>query len=496
MIRWALAILALLFSESALPSAFAGQNDDAARRLTSLEQRLRSNRHELESLGAQLASVDAQATDAARAEEMRRQIRALLSEQEFREQLLAPTAQAGYDKGFYIKSSDDLFKLVVGANLQFRWTHYAVGPRNRYRDPRLERDDRTGFDATRLRLILKGHAYSEDLTHYMQIASDTSNAYDTIIRDWYVNYRFADEFQVQAGIFKVAATQSELVSDSGLSLVDRPMVNFVFTFARGLGMRFWGQAAEKRLEYFVDVVNSFNSYTNRTITPDPAELDGNPAIAARLVWHALGESPGKDMAVEPDVEYHDSPALDIALHYGFNEDDGDRRTTRIPFPSEANFRDSRGGFGLTRTTGLQINQFGLASAFKWQGFSARGEYIVRVVDVRNTHQTPLTPWFLLTGDASTVAQHGAYLQLGYFLPIPGLEKKLEAVARVGGISALADEQEGAWEYSGGLNYYLHGNSVKLQTDVTRITEVPISSSTMANVNDSPLIWRVQLQMTF
>ena len=32
--------------------------------------------------------------------------------------------------------------------------------------------------------------------------------------------------------------------------------------------------------------------------------------------------------------------------------------------------------------------------------------------------------------------HGAYLQMGYFLPIAGLEDKLEAVVRVGGISVL------------------------------------------------------------
>ncbi len=496
MIRSVLTLGTLLCSLAAVPLSHASENEDDARRLANLEQRIRANQHELDSLDAQLASPGRQDVDAARTEEMRTQIRALLSEQEFREQLAAPTALAGYDNGFYIKSADELFKLSIGGNMQFRWTHYGVGHRNRYLAPRLERDDRTGFDAQRLRLILKGHLHSKDLTYYMQIASDASNGYDTIVRDFYVNYRFADEFQFQAGIFKIAATQSELMSDSAVSFVDRPMVNDVFTFARGLGIRFWGQAADKRIEYFVDVVNSFNSYNNRTITTDPAELDGNPAIAARLVWHALGDKPGKDLAVEPDVEFHESPALDLAFHYGFNEDDGDRRTTRIPFPAATNFWNSRGGFGLTRTTGLQINQFGLASAFKWQGFSARGEYMVRVVDVRNTDKRPLTPWYLLSGDASTVAQHGAYVQVGYVLPIPGLEKKLEAVARVGGISALADDQEGAWEYTGGLNYYLHGNSVKLQTDVTKITEVPISSSTMANVNDSPLIWRVQLQVAF
>ena len=41
-------------------------------------------------------------------------------------------------------------------------------------------------------------------------------------------------------------------------------------------------------------------------------------------------------------------------------------------------------------------------------------------------------------------------------------------------------------------------NVKLQTDVTKIYEVPIRSSTasMANVNDDALVWRIQLQVAF
>ena len=58
--------------------------------------------------------------------------------------------------------------------------------------------------------------------------------------------------------------------------------------------------------------------------------------------------------------------------------------------------------------------------------------------------------------------------------------------------------EGSWEYAGGLNYYIQGDNVKLQTDLTRIYEAPISNnySSLANVNDDVLVWRVQLQVAF
>jgi len=84
------------------------------------------------------------------------------------------------------------------------------------------------------------------------------------------------------------------------------------------------------------------------------------------------------------------------------------------------------------------------------------------------------------------------------LPIPGLERKLEIVGRVGGLAAVAKGREGTWEYAGGVNWYFRGDDVKLQADVTRVSEVPITSSphSLANVNDDALIFRVQLQVAF
>ena len=307
-----------------------------------------------------------------------------------------------------------------------------------------------------------------------------------------------DEFQIKAGIFQNASLRAELLADQyGLQFVDRGLVHSVFGLGISTGVRFWGQLFEKKLEYMLDVVNSLNSPANRTITTDPAEHDNNPAILARLVWHALGDDLGA-WAIEGDVPRHDTPHLDFGFSYAFNDDQGDLRTTRIPFPATRLLGFSRGGFGLTSTNGLQINQFSWDAAFKYEGFSAIGEYVLRLVDPRRAGRVPFTPWWLLTGQDATTAQHGGYLQLGYLLPIPGLEDKLEAVARVGGVSALASGQEGTWEYGGGVNYYIQGNDVKLQADVVKISEAPISSSysSLANVNDDALVFRVQLQMAF
>lgn len=496
-------VLSAVADEPAGEDGLAGGDRDLARLEALLEAQqwqLEDQRAQIDALGYQLAAAAGQQEDAGRVEVMKQQIREVLSEQEFRESLMPAMVQAGYDEGFYIRSTDDRFSMTVNGLLQFRFTHYGTRSTNRYLAPGFRRSDRTGFDMNRTRLRFSGHAYSQDLTWAIELQADAGDGYGFIIGDAFVNYRFADAFNFQAGYFRIASTRAQMTDDSVMQFPARPLADVVFGFGYGIGVRFWGQFCDSRLEYYVDVMNSLGdnngSGFGRTITPDPRELDNNPAILFRAVWHAIGDDPGGDFASQADLPRHESPALDFGFHYAFNEDDGDVMTTRIPFPRRTFFRE--GGFGLTRTTGLQINQFGLDAAFKWMGFSATGEYIIRLVDVRAGDRPPFAPLFLLTGDDSTNAQHGAYLQMGYFLPIPGLEEKFEVVARAGGVSALASGREGTWEYSGGLNYYIEGQKVKLQTDVTKVSEVPISSnySSFANVNDDALIWRVQLQVAF
>ncbi len=472
-----------------------GARDDE--QVARLEARLTEQQARIEQLEGRLAGTRSQEQEAARVEAMKQQIREVLSEQEFRESLMPSMLQAGYDKGFYLRSSDDNFLMKFNAQMQFRWTHYGVQSRNRYLRPRLHKNDLTGFDLQRLRFKFSGHVYSPDLTYVIHLRSEAPDGYDTRLRDAYVNYRFSDAFQLQAGYFKTAAVQQRLTSSADLQFVDRSMVHAVFDLSRNMGVRFWGMLLDKRLEWYLDVTNSFNGGFNRTITNDPAELDSNPGLAFRLVWHALGDNPGKDLKVESDIDHLESPALNFAFHYAFNDDQSDNGTTEIPFPVPRR-ANGVGGFGLTTTNGMQINQFGLASAFKWRGFSARGEYILRILDPRRAGRRPFTPWWLLTGQGDTTVMHGAYLQMGYFLPIPNFERKIELVGRVGGISTQANGVEAAWEYSAGLNYFIHEDKVKLQADVAKVDEVPISDSgaSLANVNDQPLIFRVQLQVNF
>lgn len=484
--------------------ALAGGATPATEDVARLEALLEAQQQKIDLLEQQLASQAQADVNAQRVDQMKQQIREVLSEREFRESLMPSTLQAGYDNGFFIRSSDDKFKIKFNGLMQWRWTHYGTRSQNRYLVPGFRRHDRTGFDGNRLRFIVGGHAYTKDLTYHITMDMSRGNEYDVRALYAWANYRFIDEFQVMAGIFRLASTRADFGSTSKMQFCEYPMENIAFGLSRGIGVRFWGKLLEGKGQYYLDFVNALNGVTY-TITNDEdvyaSGEDNNPAVVFRTVWAILGgtclhpEDKGSWTDPACDMAVHETPAWNIGFHYAFTEDYHDGTIT-VPYPRRTLWRE--GGFGLTSSDGLQIHQFGIDTGFMWQGFSATAEYWVRTLDVREADEAPFTPLFLATGDDSTNAQHGAYLQCGYFLPIPGLERKLEVVTRFGGISALSGGQEGTWIYAGGLNYYIEGHNVKIQTDVTKVSEVPMTNSTysLANVNDDALIWRIQLQVAF
>jgi len=448
---------------------------------------------ELEQRVAHLQSAD---EDATRVEIMRAQIREVLSEQDFRETLVPSMLQAGYDKGFFIRSSDERFAMKFQWILHFRWTHYGVNSTNRYDNLGLQRNDRTGFDFNRARFRVGGHAFDPNLTYFFSLTHAADSSYDVRSIYAWINYKLRDEFQMMFGQMRLASTRAQVSPITRYQFTELPFTDAVFGSGVGVGVRFWGRLFEKRLSYYLDVVNSMNA-AGRTITNDPPEIDNNPAILLRAVWHVLGDNPGKEFRNQSDLDFHETPALDLGLHYSFNEDEYDQATMRLPF-AIPNPRPGQGAFGVTNSNGMQVHTFGWEGAFQYRGFSTTSEFHVRMLDPRRAGRRPFAPWWLMTGEGGDTSFYGGYVQMGYFLPIPGFEQKIEAVARLEGLGGVDPGNQGVWMYTAGLNYFIDGDNLKLQTDVSKVHEVPVSSGTygLANVNDDALIWRVQLAFHF
>ncbi len=506
--RWyfllGLTLLASLSTQSVL--AEQSRISDADNTIARLEEILQHQRARLENLQEQVAAVE-EGSESARIAAMKEQIREVLGETEFRASLAPSAIQVGYERGLFIRSSNELFSIRVNTRIQFRWTHYGTGSRNRYTSPKLHRNDRTGFDLPRIYTAFSGHAYSKDLTYGFILDGSEYRGYNFGVLHAWVNYRFIDEFQIRAGIMRVSGTRANY-NTATMQMVETPVVEEALTLHRGLGVRFWGRLRQGKPvhgQYRLDIINTLANPGTRTITTDrdlyTLGHDNNPAIVFRTVWSLLDgtcEQPSDEIPynfASCDLACHTSPALNIGFHYAFQEDDHDG-SLRIPVANRG--PTTPGGFALITSEGMQIHQFGLDGGFKYRGFSAMAEYVLRLLDVRRGGSASPAPIFQATGEGSTTSQHAAYLQCGYFLPIPGFERKIELAGRVGWLHVSTGGSETMWEYGGGLNYYIEGHRVKLQTDVTKITEAPFafSANSLANVNDEALIWRVQLQFAF
>jgi phosphate-selective porin OprO/OprP len=413
----------------------------------------------------------------------------LFRDPQFRDQL---PLNAGYDNGFFIRSGQD-FLLKINGLLQARYVGYCASNDVNYDHNSTlygtdVGNDRSGMEFNRIRLDFSGYAWDPNFTYRIELQADDTDSV-SIYYAW-MNYKFADPAQLRIGLFKPPFGRQELTSNQKLLLVDRSMPNEVFNLGRSMGVMFHGSVLGKRLDYAASVTNGFRNNLDQVDNPDATnELDTNPAVAARVVWHALYEHLGNDFEGEPDLEYHKKPALDFGTSFAFNKNVGDQHNVTLPFSIPDAVRVGPGGYGLiTDTEGTDITQWGADAAFKYLGFSMQAEYFLRMVN----SSTNTSDWFLATGDGGSTHQQGGYVQAGYFI----IPQKLELAARLGGIWDF--DNDNTWEYAGGVNYYIRGHNLKLQADVTRIYELPVHSAgrEFMNQNDDATIFRVQLQAAF
>ncbi len=94
---------------------------------------------------------------------------------------------AGWDRGFYLRSTDDQFRMNIGGWIQ---------PRYEYRD--VEGGENTSsFTLSRVRLDVRGHVFQPELTfRVMSEHGRTSN-----LRDACIDYAFDSALGIRAGQF-------------------------------------------------------------------------------------------------------------------------------------------------------------------------------------------------------------------------------------------------------------------------------------------------------
>jgi phosphate-selective porin OprO and OprP len=293
----------------------------------------------------------------------------------------------------------------------------------------------------------------------------------SILDDAWINYRFIDEAQLQAGQFKIPFSRQELTSDGALQFVDRANAVDVFKPSYDIGAMVQGKVAAGKLAYSAGVFNGTGQNGMRTTN--------SGSWVARAVFSPFGEM----RYSEPDLENTPSPLLSLGAGYFANtlKRNGnatflDTTTTTPAYSGTAGWlgKAAANTAIFDNTERVDVGTYGFEAAFKWRGLSAVGEYFGGKGEGQSLGRT--------------VHARGYYGQAGYFL----LPKKLEVAARYSSVDPNRDRlQDLQVEVTGAVSYYLQGHYLKLQGDCTNIhKQVAARPST----DDRQV--RVQAQLAF
>jgi len=344
-------------------------------------------------------------------------------------------------KGFTFTSSDRTFQLSLGGRGQFQYQY-------------LDKDDVNGpaqntsvWKIRRFKVYMGGYAFSRDLTYRVQVDLAKSGTAQMLDDAW-INYRFLDEAQLQAGQFKMPFSRGELTSDGALQFVDRANAVDAFKPSYDIGAMVQGKTAGGKLAYNAGLFNGTGQSGTRTTN--------SGAWAARLVFNPFGEM----RYSEADLENTPSPLLSIGAGYFANTlkrsgNTGflDTTTSTPPYAGTAGWlgKAAAGTAIFDNTEKVDVGTYGFDAAFKWRGFSAQGEYFGGKAEGQ--------------AQGRTVNSRGYYGQAGYFL----LPKKLEVAARYSCVDPDRDiSQDLQVEVTGAVSYYFQGHNLKLQGDYTNI----------------------------
>lgn len=204
----------------------------------------------------------AQAEQGVNRDEVRAIVSEMLSDAETRSSLLQGGGTAGYDKGFFLASSDNNFRLNIGGLVQFRYvanfrdedgvgTDLGGSPTT---------GENTGFEMRRTAVTLSGHAVSPDLKYNIRLITEGSDSSSVRIDDAFVSYNLGNGWYIKGGQYKLGFMR-ETMTDDGMQLAaERSIVEAAFGAGRTQGVEFgWSDPQYAFMLGFHDGMNSAGS---------------------------------------------------------------------------------------------------------------------------------------------------------------------------------------------------------------------------------------------
>jgi len=417
--------------------------------------------------------------------------------------------QAGYDKGFYIKTPDGNFLLKTNLFLQFRYTFLDFD-----REVNANDENWSNFLMRRARVVFSGNAPNKDWTYFFHIQLEPTSAVN--LHDAIVTWKKYPYAQVQLGRAKLPYGLHFWQSAIYLNGVERsifsgetdrdgkwPGGNADFKVAdedsvtkfplsglhlfRSQGVQLQGDInlfdQDGFLQYWAGVYNGRNS-------KGLSNLDSGHLWVGRISINPFGKY---NLIQQGDIDYSETPKA-CFLVSGFHD------TNRLnTVRSSTDGKSQSVNYYDYKNSGYDI-----AALFRYKGFSADAEYGFEKFE----QDRP---------GGNTWDRFGYRFDAGYFI----IPKKFEVVARYAYVERLEDNnaadslasglglvgvnggtnnaiEDNLQEYTVGLNYYFYGHNLKLFVDYSYLTRElsPVPGSTVSVDDQHDNRYRAMMQFYF
>ena len=371
-------------------------------------------------------------------------------------------ADMSYKKGFTFQTTDNRYKMQIQARIQARiatpsdsqptsledYLNYSKG------------DEEIGIN--RARLKIKGHAYQPWLKFALEYDLDGSR-----LLSYTVNVEKNDGLKFKTGQWKFEYSRERSVSSGGQQMLDRSIINRIFTIDRQQGAAIYGNLGSQHIpnvSYWLGVGTGNGLGSNKND-------GGAPLYYGRVQWNIAGEDFGFNAS---DLTFSKSLNASMAISFSTNESAFTR------------FSSSGGGQLESFEEGIdnqyEIDQHNIDFALMYRGLSAQGEFHKKNISdsagVQNT-DTEYTGYYVQAG----------YLGHARFNWWP---KPLEIALRYATYEEVDNSNdERHVEKALAANWFFNGHRNKLTAD---ITQFDIEQATLATVDETR--FRVQWDVTF
>ena len=344
----------------------------------------------------------------------------------------APSPQVGstpegpnrYDGGFVVLDTDK-FSLKMNGFTQARFTSSIpeVGSAN------------NNFDLALGRFAVSGRVFDPKVSYFMQYEATTfGNTNGVTMLDWWIGYDLGKPGSFQMGRFILPYSRQFYTHPGQLLFGDLSAADYAFNLQRAVGTNFGGKSG--RLGYHIVATNSI-----RALDAGGQQNFGEKiAVQGRLEFDVLQPYGYLESSPEPAEDAQFS----IGIASAFN-----------PIDQSSGFQNVMPGdetVNVTLDTGYRLGCF---------AFQAAGYY--RKNDLARPGFADAHDW-------------GYYGQLGYFV----VPRHWELAARVAGVSFDQPNNPavlgGVTEYTFGVNRYLHGHGVKINTDYSYLRLHPFAEA--------------------